>query len=283
MSADLAPSPKGKLALLTLLVIGIIALACRSSPTCSSCIATAVDYVMPDPSPQALPYAEPPDPTAWSAMPPDQRLEDAKLRLFPHLNRELAKRKAKLGNAAFIRAFKEDRELELWLKTGKNWTLFRTYPIAALSGTLGPKKAEGDWQTPEGFYGVTARALNPASSFHFSFNVGYPNAYDLQYGRTGTLIMVHGSNVSIGCLAMTDPVIEEIYWIVSAAIQAGQQEVPVHIFPFRMTAERMNRAGAAEHTEFWQELKVGYDWFETHRQPPVMTVRDGHYRRQGEL
>jgi murein L,D-transpeptidase YafK len=276
---------KGKLALLVLLlaVVGVSGFMWRGEPPCNDCVTTAIDLIMPEPDLPALPYAMPPEPVAWSTMPVDQRLADAQKRLLPHLKSELAKRQAKLGNAAFICAFKEERKLELWLKTGEDWTLFRTYPIAALSGNLGPKLAEGDWQTPEGFYGVNARALNPASSFHLSFNIGYPNEYDLQHQRTGTLIMVHGSDVSVGCLAMTDPAIEEIYWVVSAAIEAGQQEVPVHIFPFRMTEAKMRLLADSDHIDFWRELKAGYDWFETRRQPPVMEVIDGHYRLNGKI
>lgn len=261
------------------LAIGLSGLIWKASNLCTGCVTPLVDIMTPAPETKIAnwPYALPPDPLQWKTMRADERLADAGKRLLPSLHAELAKRGAKLGNAAYIRAFKENRELELWLNIGSEWTHFRTYPIAALSGHLGPKLAEGDGQTPEGFYAVKATALNPASSYHLAFNIGYPNAYDLQHQRTGSLIMVHGSNVSIGCLAMTDPAIEEIYWIVSAALEAGQREVPVHLFPFRMTEDHMGRYQASEHASFWRELKAGYDWFETHRRPPAIQVSNGRY------
>ena len=116
---------------------------------------------------------------------------------------------------------------------------FETYPICAWSGELGPKLAEGDRQAPEGFYAVGLKQLNPNSNYHRAFNLGFPNAYDRALGRTGSFLMVHGDCVSIGCYAMTDQGIDEIYRIVEAALHQGQREVPVHAFPFRMTEKAM--------------------------------------------
>jgi murein L,D-transpeptidase YafK len=139
---------------------------------------------------------------------------------------------------------------------------------------------EGDLQAPEGFYEVGIKQLNPMSRFHLSFNIGYPNAYDQHHGRTGSLIMVHGSNVSIGCFAMTDPVIEEIYLLVEAALKAGQVAVPVHVFPFRMTAERIAQAEAegAAWLSFWRdELAPPYAAFEKKGVPPGVKSVEGRY------
>jgi murein L,D-transpeptidase YafK len=181
---------------------------------------------------------------------------------------ELAEKKLESGSPVFIRAFKEERVLELFIEnkaTGK-FELFRTYPIAAASGQLGPKLAEGDRQVPEGFYFSRPGDMNPNSSFHLSFNVNYPNLYDRAHDRTGSYIMVHGSNISVGCLAMTDAKIEEIYSLCR-----------VHFFPFRMTPERMAQAAASPHLPFWENLKTGYDLFEKNKIPPTVSVRDKVY------
>ena len=171
------------------------------------------------------------------------------------------------GKPVFIRIIKEERKLELWLRENNGWHLFYTYPIAGMSGTLGPKKAEGDCQAPEGFYRVYRSALNPRSNYYLSFNIGYPNRYDRELGRTGSHIMVHGSNVSIGCFAMTDPGISEIYTLVAEALRAGQPYVPVQIYPFCMTPERMRNEAASPHANFWQHLLPGWEYTDKKQAP----------------
>ena len=223
-----------------------------------------------------LPYPPPPPPEEWQPLSAADRLANVRARLLPQLPEQLAARQSKLGQPAFIRIFKESRELELWLQGDKQaWRLFRTYPIACFSGTLGPKTREGDMQAPEGFYSVVQKRLNPASKYHLAFNVGYPNAYDLAHQRTGSLIMIHGDMCSIGCFAMTDPVIEEIYLVVEAALRGGGS-VPVHIFPFRMTAERLKSAEAA-HRGFWEGLLPAYEVFEKEHRVPKIRVENGRY------
>ncbi len=183
------------------------------------------------------------------------------------------------GAPVFIRAFKQERELELFLKspeTGK-FQLFRTYRIAAASGKLGPKLAEGDLQVPEGFYFVPPNMMNPNSAYHLAFNIGFPNKYDRAHGRTGSYIMIHGSNVSIGCLAMTDEKIEEIYQLCDAAHKNGQAYFRVHIFPFRMDSARMRQVRGHKWENFWKNLKIGYDFFENKRVPPNVVVRGKEY------
>ena len=195
------------------------------------------------------------------------------------LSAALAEKKLELGSPIFIRAFKEEDVLELFIeskKTGK-FELFRTYPIAAASGKLGPKLAEGDRQVPEGFYFVGPKAMNPNSSYHLSFNIGFPNTYDRAHGRTGSFIMIHGSNISIGCLAMTDEKIEEIYTLADAAHDGGEAFFRVHIFPFRMTDARMAKAADHQWIAFWKNLKTGYDFFEKSKIPPNVTVKDKKY------
>ena len=172
------------------------------------------------------------------------------------------------GKPVFIRIIKEDYELELWLQDADgSWGIHKVYDIAAMSGDLGPKQAEGDEQAPEGFYRVVPGNMNPRSRFHLSFNIGYPNAYDRRLGRTGSFIMVHGGDESIGCFAMTDPCIEEIYTLVNEAFKAGIPNIPVQIYPFRMTPERMQEEAESEHIKFWQHLLPGWLHTESRHEP----------------
>ena len=172
------------------------------------------------------------------------------------------------GKPVFIRIIKEDWELELWVQEAdKSWHPLKIYHIFGMSGELGPKTAEGDEQAPEGFYRVYPHSMNPRSKFHLSFNIGYPNAYDRKLGRTGSFIMVHGDILSIGCFAMTDARIEEIYTMVNEAFKAGTQCVPVQVYPFRMTDERMLKEQESEHFDFWQHLLPGWQHTETSCSP----------------
>lgn len=213
-----------------------------------------------------------------------ERIDEVRERVSPGLSGELEKAGFHLGDPAFIRIFKESSELELWLRASKNksFRLFKTWRIANWSGKLGPKQSEGDGQAPEGCYATRAGLLNPKSSFHLSFNIGYPNAFDQAHGRTGSFIMVHGGNVSIGCFAMTDPVIEEIYLIVEAALNDGQPEVPIHVFPFRFTDERLTQAAEkpdeARWLDFWNDLRILHDAFENTHQVPRVQIEGKRYQ-----
>lgn len=172
------------------------------------------------------------------------------------------------GKPVFIRIIKNEYLLELWLKeTNGKWSLFRNYNIAAMSGELGPKTAEGDMQAPEGFYRVYKSSMNPRSNYHLSFNIGYPNSYDRKLGRTGSFIMIHGNIVSVGCFAMTNSRIEEIYTLVDEAFKAGAAYVPVQVYPFRMTDERMQKEAGNKHINFWQHLLPGWQYTETNKAP----------------
>ena len=143
-----------------------------------------------------------------------------------------------------------------------------TMPICLWSGRLGPKLREGDRQAPEGFYAVSHKQLHPGSRHHLAFNLGFPNAYDRAHGRTGSYLMVHGGCSSIGCYAMTDGAVDDIYRIVEAALDGGQDHVPVHVFPFRMTPERLAAMAGEQWIGFWRNLKTGYDLFEKTGKPP---------------
>ncbi|MBL1255842.1 murein L,D-transpeptidase family protein [Methylocystis sp. Sn-Cys] len=224
------------------------------------------------------------------------RLEEPALRPAPDDAFQAPPPKFGMGDPVFVRIFKQEGQLELWLKKNGRYALYRTFPICKWSGRLGPKLKEADYQSPEGFYSVSAKQLHPHSNYHRAFNVGYPNAFDRQNGRTGGLVMVHGSCKSVGCFAMTDQGIEEIYGFVEAALRAGQKEIPVHIFPFRMTEANIARetgggggwlsfvgSGGGYHqwVDFWKNLKQGYDKFEQAGEPPVAFACGDHYEFDG--
>ncbi|MBL8567364.1 MAG: murein L,D-transpeptidase [Hyphomicrobiaceae bacterium] len=178
----------------------------------------------------------------------------------------------------FVRIFKEESELEIWkARDDGRYYHFKTYPICNWSGELGPKQKQGDRQAPEGFYTVAPNQLNPNSQFHVSFNIGYPNAYDRSHGRDGQFLMVHGKCKSAGCYAMTDALMEEIYGLAREAIKGGQQRFEVHAFPFRMTADNMERHKASKWMPFWKTLQQGYEHFEAHRLPPTVAICERRY------
>lgn len=189
----------------------------------------------------------------------------------------LAAKELEAGAPIFMRIFKRDFELELWILRDGRFHRFATYPICLWSGHLGPKHKEGDRQSPEGFYTVDSTALNPASKYHRSFNLGFPNTFDRAHGRTGSFLMVHGGCASIGCYAMTDAVIEEIWALVTAALKSGQERFQVQVFPFRMTERNMALHARSSDAPFWQQLKQGYDLFEDSRLLPRVSVCQGRY------
>ena len=173
----------------------------------------------------------------------------------------------------FVRIFKEESELEVWkAKDDGRFHLFKTYPICTWSGELGPKFRQGDKQTPEGFYKVSARQMNPNSKYHLSFNIGFPNSFDTARKRTGDFIMVHGDCKSAGCYAMTDVLIEEIYALAREAFAGGQEAFDLHAYPFRMTAENMQRHARNRAADFWRSLQKGYQAFEVTQLPPRIDV-----------
>lgn len=190
---------------------------------------------------------------------------------------DLRSKGSRYGAPVFIRIFKEEGELELWVEGREGYRRYKIYYICDCSEEPGPKEHAGDARSPEGFYSVTPGAMNPYSRFHLSFDVGYPNAYDLSLGRTGANVMVHGSCYSKGCFAMTNQKMDEIYALVYGAFKGGQSRVPVHIFPFRMTQENLARFQNSKWRPFWSNLKEGYDLFEKERRPPRVFFREGRY------
>ena len=178
----------------------------------------------------------------------------------------------------FVRIFKEESELEVWkARDDGRFYHFKTYPICNWSGNVGPKTTLGDKQAPEGFYRVANTQMNPNSQYYLAFNLGYPNAYDRALQRTGDALMVHGKCKSVGCYAMTDALIEEIYTLAREALKGGQESFEVHAFPFRMTEVNMARYAGNENVPFWKSLKQGYDFFEKYRLPPTVAVCEKRY------
>lgn len=194
-----------------------------------------------------------------------------------NLEERLISLSSKVGDPVFIRIFKEESLLEVWIRSGAEYQHLKDYFICAYSGDLGPKLKEGDRQSPEGFYKVEKYQLNPNSKFHFSFNLGFPNKYDREHNRTGSFLMVHGNCVSDGCYAMTDEKIEEIYALVEGALQKGQEYVQVHAYPFRMTDATMAFYSDNEWYDFWVNLKEGHDYFEVEHLPPHIKVENRQY------
>ena len=177
-----------------------------------------------------------------------------------------------------IRIYKEENTLEVWKqnRTGR-FAFLKSYPICKFSGKLGPKIAQGDYQAPEGFYDVTPEQMNPYSSQYLAFNTGYPNAFDRSLGRTGSLLMVHGGCKSVGCYAMTDYQMEEIYGLVEEAFKGGQEKIQLAAFPFRMTTQNLARNAYDPNAPFWEMLKLGDDAFLATGRPPSVAVCDRRY------
>ena len=176
------------------------------------------------------------------------------------------------------RIFKEEGKLEIWKqKANGRFDMISSYDICKWSGKLGPKLIEGDRQAPEGFYTVRPSQMNPKSSYHLAFNVGFPNAYDRSWGRTGADLMVHGACSSSGCYSMTDEQIEQIYAFGRDAFKGGQTEFQIQAFPFRMTAANMARYRNDPNYPFWTMLKEGYDQFEITKVPPKVDVCEKRY------
>jgi murein L,D-transpeptidase YafK len=194
-----------------------------------------------------------------------------------NLGGRLAEHGVAIGAPVFMRIFKREFELELWMKRDGRFHRFATYPICRFSGGLGPKLREGDKQAPEGVYTIGAKQLNPRSNWHRAFNLGFPNAHDAALGRTGSFVMIHGGCSSVGCYAMTDAVVDELWQIVTAALSAGQPRFQLQVFPFRMTDTNLNARAAEPWAPFWRDLKVAHDLFETTLLPPRVQVCNGRY------
>ncbi len=182
----------------------------------------------------------------------------------------------------FIRAFKKEKELELWVKSKQNqqYHLLMTYAVCKSSGKLGPKRKEGDYQVPEGVYYINI--FNPESQFHLSLGINYPNEADVFHSdkeQPGSDIYIHGNCITIGCLPLTDSKIEEVYTLAEIAQNNGQKQIPVHIFPFRLNDEALAHYQNHQYYSFWkEELQAIYLFFEKNKMIPQVQVNDrGEY------
>jgi murein L,D-transpeptidase YafK len=210
-----------------------------------------------------------------------QRVLDARIATRFNIKRLFEERGIRYPAAEmFIRIFKRERTLEVWVRADDNpsFELLKNYDICALAGELGPKRQQGDSQVPEGFYAVDF--FNPESEYHLSLHVDYPNVRDRAFGGDVSLggdIYIHGGCNSDGCLAVTDDGIRELYWLAVEARAAGQQRIPVHIFPARLDADELQRLQRVFDDEpelgiFWATLKPGYEFFEENRRIPAIMV-----------
>ena len=191
---------------------------------------------------------------------------------------EMTKLDTTPSSPTLIRTYKKEAELEIWkMKSNGEYALLKTYPMCRWSGQLGPKKREGDMQVPEGFYPIAPGQMNPNSHYYLAFNVGYPNAYDRAYGRTGGNVMVHGVCSSAGCFSMTDEQVADIYAIARNSFRGGQREIQLQSYPFHMTAENLAKFRLDPNIDFWKELKNGSDHFEVTKQEPPVIVCGKRY------
>ena len=181
----------------------------------------------------------------------------------------------------YIRSFKYDGQLEIWAKDNdkEKYKLFKTYRVCMQSGALGPKRMQGDYQVPEGFYYINE--FNPNSAYHLSLGLNYPNTSDKILSdplRPGNGIYIHGSCVSVGCIPVTDSDIEEIYLIASAAKANGEEFIPVHIFPYRYNKKKSleyfenNTQDNAALQKFAMQLKSAFDQFEATKELPLIMI-----------
>jgi murein L,D-transpeptidase YafK len=183
----------------------------------------------------------------------------------------------------YIRSFKYDSQLEVWVKNEKQeaFKLFKTYKVCALAGTLGPKRMEGDYQVPEGFYYINE--FNPQSNYYLSLRLNYPNVSDRILSdsiRPGSGIYIHGSCVTVGCIPMTDQQIDELYILAAHAKDLGQDFIPTHIFPVRFNVSKsMSYLNSiikddAVQKNFSLQLEDAFNYFNKYKQLPVILIND---------
>ncbi len=186
----------------------------------------------------------------------------------------------------FLRAFKKEKELELWAKNSKDkvFKKLKSYPFCKLSGQLGPKRKEGDLQVPEGLYHIDR--FNEKSKYHLSLGINYPNKSDKILGHKttpGSDIFIHGKCETVGCIPITDFWIKELFVIAKQAEDTSQAKIWVHIFPFRMEEKNFQEIISTfpENKEFWSNLMPIYQSFETKKILKKFSIDDfGNYKIQ---
>lgn len=208
------------------------------------------------------------------------RVKNAYDKQWPDIKKEIEKVKIDTDTfEVFIRAFKLNKELEIWLKdrNAQRFVLLKTYTICESSGKPGPKRREGDRQVPEGFYEI--ESFNEGSLYHLAMKVSYPNKSDRIKGRRplGGYIMIHGKCKTIGCLPMTDEIIEKIYVLCMESAALGKK-IRVDIYPCRLENDKLEeliKLHGVKFKKLWAQLKLGYDYFELTKLPAPFTI-DGY-------
>ncbi len=190
---------------------------------------------------------------------------------------EFAAKDLKLGSPVFLRVYKQSSKMELWVEQGPRYVLFKTYGICRWSGGLGPKMYEGDRQSPEGLYHINSADLIVNPRWHRAMNINFPNRFDVMNGRGGSGILIHGKCGSIGCFAIQDGNVEEVYDAVRAALHNGQSHIPVLSLPFRFAKYAPNLEDTLKLNEFWTDLRRADILFDRDRLPPTAWVCDGRY------
>lgn len=178
----------------------------------------------------------------------------------------------------YWRAFKLEDELELWATDSSNrpYKKIKTYKVCRGSGDLGPKRKFGDLQVPEGMYYL--ERFNPNSSYKLSMKIAYPNESDLVFAdkdNPGNEIYIHGGCASVGCLPMTDSLIDEIYWVsvMAQSYQGIKAKIPIDIFPCHFTPKnwtylKTNYGHKPALLSFWKNLEEAYVFFRDKRIAP---------------
>lgn len=241
----------------------------------------------PPPAPTAMETSSPPtvapasslrrNVTSWVSpvdTPPKERERLAKETRTAVVQKLFADARVSFPPAELLfRAFKHEKELEVWAASemGAAMTRVAIYEICRMSGDLGPKRAEGDMQVPEGYY--TIQYYWSISNYHLEMKVGYPNVSDKVLGKRepGGDIMIHGNCASIGCIAMGDERIEEL-WVMATAFHTDHRRVNVHIFPTRDMKAILEDKGYERHWGFWANIKEGLDQFEQSQRLPAISV-----------
>ncbi len=209
-------------------------------------------------------------------------------KLEDSLKRQFEKQKlAWPPQAIYLRSFKYDRQLEVWVKSTakEGYKLFKTYKVCQQSGSTGPKRVEGDYQVPEGFYYINE--FNPNSNYHLALGLNYPNASDrilADANRPGSAIYIHGNCVSTGCIPITDAPIEELYFLANNVRNQGQEFIPVHVFPVKYNVKSSkdfldvamkDNVGLQQ---FNKNIKEVFDYFEYKKELPIIMVnKKGEY------
>ncbi len=211
---------------------------------------------------------------------------------FPKIEDSLRKQfqKQKLvypPQSMYLRSFKYEKVVEVWVKSNirEAYKLLKTYKVCQQSGAMGPKRVEGDFQVPEGFYYINE--FNPNSNYHLSLGLNYPNASDKilsDANRPGSAIYIHGNCVSTGCIPIMDAPIEELYFLASIVKNQGEEFIPVHVFPVKYSITKSKEflenyiKENEQLKQFNKNLKEVYDYFEAKKDLPIIMVnKKGEY------